>query len=65
MDRNDARIVLEQGKAVCFEGWTWQNFVYECGCNEGDYTCCYETFANIEDMLDHIDSMCGNWEEVY
>ena len=58
--------VLKRGKAIYFDGFTWQNLVFECGCNEEDYVCCYDTFATVDEMLEHIELICdGEWESVY
>lgn len=65
MTKDKAREVLERGGCLNFEAWTWSHFTFVCGCNEEDYTCCYETFNTIDDMIEHIDETCGGfWDLV-
>lgn len=65
MTKGEARKILEEGGGLGFESWDWRDFTYQCGCNEDGYECCYESFNTVEDMLEHLESMCdGKWEEV-
>lgn len=65
MTKDEARAILESRKYLNWEAWSWGCFTYQCGCNDDEYTCCYESFSTVEDMLEHLEEACeGKWEEV-
>ena len=66
MTKDEARDILKNGGSIRFETWTWQDFTFSCQSNEEEgYECCFDRFDNVEDMVDHLGSMCGGrWEEV-
>lgn len=66
MTKDEARNILQNKGSVRFEVWTWSNYIYYCQSNgDGGYECCYESFNTVEDMVGHLESICGGrWEEV-
>ena len=61
MNKNEARKILNNGGRLKHEVWTWTDHTYYCS----EVACCFKSFSTIEDMVDHIESICGGmWEEV-
>lgn len=72
MDRNDARILLQERGYLKFENNTWRHYsdddlMFTCATtDEGEYECCRSDFKCVEEALDHLEEYCeGKWEEIW